>query len=97
MDLSTNSRVVARDHVSCKLEDEAVILNLDDCTYYGLNEGAIAIWELMQKPAFVWEIRDEIVRQFEVEPDSCERDILSLLGQLQDSSLVQIVSSSGES
>jgi hypothetical protein len=94
MNLSINSRVVAiRDHVSCKLEGEAVILNLDDCVYYGLNEGALAIWELMQKPAFVWEIRDEIVRQFQVESDSCERDILNLLGQLKDSSLLQIVSS----
>ena len=41
MDLSINSRVVARDHVSCKLEDEAVILNLDDCTYYGLEDDII--------------------------------------------------------
>lgn len=94
MDLSISSRVVAiRDHVSCELEGEAVILNLDDSVYYGLNETALAIWELVQKPAFVWEIRDEIVRQFPVESDSCERDILNLLGQLKDSSLLQIVSS----
>jgi hypothetical protein len=98
MNLSINSRVVAiRDHVSCELEGEAVILSLDDCVYYGLNEAALAIWELIQKPAFVWEIRNEMVRQFQVESDSCERDILNLLGQLEDSSLLQIVSSSEES
>jgi hypothetical protein len=98
MDLSINSRVVATsDHVSCELEGEAVILNLGDTIYYGVNETALAIWELIQKPAFVWEIRDEIVRQFQVESDSCESDILNLLGQLKDSSLLQIVSSSEES
>jgi hypothetical protein len=95
MSLSINSRVVAaKDHVSCELEGEAVILKLDDCVYYGLNEGALAIWELIQKPAFVWEIRDEIIRQFEVESGSCERDTLDLLERLKDSSLLQIVSSS---
>jgi Coenzyme PQQ synthesis protein D (PqqD) len=98
MALSINSRVVAtRDHVSCELEGEAVILNLNDAVYYGLNEVALAIWERIQEPAFVWEIRDEIVRQFQVESDSCEKDVLNLLGQLKDSSLLQIVSSSDES
>jgi hypothetical protein len=93
MDLSVNSRVVAtRDHVSCELEGEAVILNLEDTVYYGLNETALAIWGLIREPAFVWEIRDEIVRQFHVEPDSCERDLLNLLRQLKDSTLLQIVS-----
>jgi hypothetical protein len=97
MTLSIDSRVVAiRDHVSCELEGEAVILNLHECVYYGLNEVALAVWKLIQKPAFVWEIRDEILRQFQVDSDSCQRDILNLLGQLKDSSLLQIVSSSEE-
>jgi len=98
MNLSINSRVVAtRDQVSCTLEGEAVILSLNDCVYYGLNEVALAIWELIQKPAFVWEIRDEIVRQFQVESENCERDTLNLLSQLEDSSLLQVVSPSEES
>jgi hypothetical protein len=98
MDLSIDSRVVAiSDHVSCELEGEAVILNLADCVYFGLNESSLAIWKVIQKPTFVWEIRDEILRQFQVESESCERDILSLLGQLKDSSLLQIVPSSEES
>jgi hypothetical protein len=98
MDLSANSRVVATsDHVSCELEGEAVILNLSDCVYFGLNESSLAIWKVIQKPAFVWEIRDELVRQFEIESDSCETDVLNFLGQLKDSSLLEIVPISGES
>ncbi len=97
MNLSTSSRVVAiRDQVSCELDGEAVILSLENAVYYGLNETALAIWNLIQKPTFVWEIRDEIVRQFQIESDICERDILNLLGQLNNSSLLQIVSASGE-
>jgi hypothetical protein len=98
MDLSMNSRVVATsDHVSCELEGEAVILNLADCVYFGLNESSLAIWKVIQKPAFVWEIRDEILRQFEIESESCERDLLNFLGQLKESSLLEIVPSAGES
>jgi hypothetical protein len=95
MDLSISSRVVAsKNYVSCELEGEAVILNLDDSVYYGLNETALAVWARIGEPTFVWEIRDEIVRQFQVEPDSCETDLLNLLSQLKDSSLLQIISSS---
>jgi hypothetical protein len=97
MKLCANSRVIATsDHVSCELEGEAVILNLNNCVYFGLNETALAIWQFIQKPAFVWQIRDEIARQFQVDSDSCEIDILNLLGHLKDSSLLQIVDASEE-
>jgi hypothetical protein len=97
MNLSANSRVVATtNHVSCELEGEAVILNLADCVYFGLNETALAIWQFIQKPAFVWQIRNEICDKFQVDSVNCERDILSLLGQLQDSSLLQVVDASEE-
>src|SRR5207248_8005360 len=98
MELSLDSCVVAnKGYVSCELEGEAVILNLEDSVYYGLNETALAIWGLIQEPAFVWKVRDEVVRQFQVEPDNCERDLLSVLGELKDSSLLQIVPTSKES
>ena len=98
MSLSVSSRVVATsEHVSCELDGEAVILSLDDAVYYGLNETGFAIWNLMQKPTFVWEIRDEIVRQFQIESDICEKDLLNLLGQLKESSLLQIVGPSEDS
>jgi hypothetical protein len=86
-----NTRVVAtRNQVSSTLEGEAVILNLDDCVYYGLNETGLAVWELAQEPVFAWQIRDEIVRRFEVKSDSCESEILSLLEQLKNSSLLEV-------
>jgi hypothetical protein len=91
MQLSIESRVVATNqNVFCELDGEAVILNLDHGVYYGLNESSLEIWKLIQKPAFVWEIRDAILEQFRVEPVSCESDLLNLLGQLKDSSLLEI-------
>jgi hypothetical protein len=79
MSLSMESRVVATtDHVFCELEGEGVVLNLADSVYYGLNETSLAIWTFIQKPVFVW--------------DRCESDILNVLEQLKDSSLLTIAS-----
>ncbi|MBG0792650.1 PqqD family protein [Methylocystis sp. H62] len=92
MNLSTDSWVAATSNqASCELEGEAVILSLEDCVYYGLNEVGFAVWALIQTPACVVDIRDQVARRFEVELDVCEKDILNLLEQLRDAGLVQEV------
>jgi hypothetical protein len=89
--LSANSTVVAaRDQVSCGLADEAVILDLRAGVYYGLNSVGARIWDLIQEPRTVDQIRDAILEEYEVDPDSCERDLRALIGDLAARELVRI-------
>ena len=97
MTLSKKSRVIVKENqVSCELEEERVILNLDDNVYYGLNEVGSAVWDLIQQPTYVSEICDAIAQQFEVKSGDCEKDVLVMLGQLEEASLLQVLSSSNE-
>lgn len=50
---------------------------------YTLNETAARIWALMDGQRTVQEIRDEIVKEFEVEADEAQRDLAELLEQLE--------------
>ena len=60
--LPLSARVRARvEQVSCELGDEAVILNLEDGAYYGLNEVAARVWKIVQEPRTVGEIRDALM------------------------------------
>jgi hypothetical protein len=89
--VSRNSTVVAaRDLVSCNLADEAVILNLKDGIYYGLNSVGGRIWSLIQESRTVDQIQDVILEEYEIDPDSCERDLLMLVGDLAARELVRI-------
>jgi len=82
--------VAAKDQVSSYLAGEVVVLSLQTGRYYGLDRVGARIWDLLRTPARVADIRDAIVRQYEVEPDHCERDVLTLLQRLASQELIEI-------
>jgi len=80
--------VVVENQVSVELAGETVILNLGSGMYYGLDPVGARIWELLQEPRKVDEIRDLILAEYEVEPERCERDLITLLEQLTEQGLI---------
>ena len=82
--------VVSKDQVFCDLAGEAVILNLKSGVYYGLDAVGGRIWNLMQVPMTVSDIRDALLKEYEVEPSRCESDLLTLLGELAAAGLIAI-------
>ena len=89
--ITMSSVVVAmQEQVGSRLGEEAVILNLQNSTYYGLNEEGAAIWEMLQKPTPVSDIRDALCAQYDVEPATCEEDLISLLSELAEQGLIEI-------
>ena len=90
-EISSKSVVVAsKDQVSCGLSGEAAILNLSDGMYYGLNEVGARIWSLLSAPIEVAKIRDQIEREYDVDIERCEKDLITLLGKLNDAGLIEV-------
>lgn len=90
--LSLQSAVVASEQqVSSDLGGEAVILSLADGTYYGLDAVGARVWELLQRPSTVAELRDAVLREYEVEEEQCTRDLLVLLEQMMNAHLIKPV------
>ena len=83
--------VAAKDQVSCDLCEEKVILSFRKGVYYGLSTVGARIWNLIQTPRALAEIRDVIVSEYEVEPDRCAADVLNLLTQLASEGLIEVV------
>lgn len=89
--ISENSIVVAaKEQAYSELEGEVVILNLKSGVYSSLNSLGARIWNLLQKPRKVSEIRDIILAQYEVEPKRCEDDLLILLQELELEGLLEV-------
>lgn len=82
--------VAARDQVSADLEGEAVILNLADGVYYGLDGVGARIWELLREPRTAAELRDAVTAEYDVDPDTAWRDLAGLLAELAARRLVEI-------
>ena len=89
--ISENYVIVAKkEQVSSALAGEAVILNLESGVYYGLNPVGASIWNLIQKPTSVREIRDAILEEYNVDFDECDRDVKALLEQLQEQGMIEV-------
>lgn len=94
--LSVHSVVSATtEQVSCPLGDEAAILNLKNTVYYGLNPVGARVWNLLQQPRSVGELRDALLDEYDVEPERCEHDLLELLEKMRSEGLILVRSAAG--
>ena len=89
--VGTNSVVAAtKEQVASDLAGEVILLSLQTGQYYGLDQVGARIWELVQQPARVADIRDAIVREYEVGLEQCEHDVLDLLRGLVTEGLIEV-------
>jgi hypothetical protein len=80
--------VAARDQVSAELEGEAVILNLADGVYYGLDGVGAFVWDLLREPRTPAELCSRITAEYAVDAGTAERDLHALLRDLGERGLV---------
>jgi len=73
--------------VSCNLNDEVAILNLDKAVYFGLEGVGSQIWQALEQPRS----GGAICKLFDVDPAQCEADVLKFLHNLQQAGLVEAV------
>jgi hypothetical protein len=83
--------------VSCDLQGEAAILNVNAGVYYGLDGVGARIWQLLQQPIRVRDLCDRIVAEFEVERERCEGDVIVLAGELAAAGLITVQNENGAS
>ncbi len=89
--ISDPSVVVAtKDQFSCPLGDDIIILDLRAGLYFGLDNVGALVWELVQQPKSVRDLRQAILETFEVAPEVCERDLVALLRELAAKNLIEI-------
>ncbi|MDQ1260874.1 MAG: hypothetical protein QG575_55 [Euryarchaeota archaeon] len=79
-----------KDLFSCDLAGESVILNIKNGLYYGLDPVGSWIWSQIQQPIAVRDVRDAMLKEYEVDADLCERDLIVLLKTMQENELIDV-------
>jgi hypothetical protein len=82
--------VASKDNVSCALGAEAAILNMSSGVYYGLDPVGARVWNLLEQPRSVEDLRAAVLEEYEVEPARCEADLLALLEKLHFEGLIEV-------
>lgn len=81
---------VTPDQVASELAGEVVILNLKSGVYFGLNEVGAFVWNLIQQPIRVADLRQAMLEEYEVAFEQCDADMKALLQNLTDNQLIQL-------
>jgi Coenzyme PQQ synthesis protein D (PqqD) len=69
------------------LDGEAVLLEPDSGTYFGLNAVGTRIWRLLVEQGRLALVLDALVREYDAPADRLEEDLLHLVRRLSDASL----------
>lgn len=88
--ISSSVIKVSKNSTASNLGTETIVLNLDSGKYYGLNDVGVAVWNLIQNPKTVEEIRDAVLAEYEVKYEQCNRDILKLIEELSTIGLIEV-------
>lgn len=91
--LSLDSVVVASgDQVSADLDGDAVVLDLKDGVYFGLNATGTQVWTRLQEPCSASELLSALLASYpELPAEQGVADLLSMLADLQELGLIEVV------
>jgi len=83
--------------VAAEVDGEIVALNPDMSTCYGLNKVGSRVWQLIAEPTRVADICTSLVREYDVDQSTCERQVLKLLEELCGEDLIEAVAATSPS
>lgn len=90
-DLADHDLVSAtKDAVACEFGEGLALLNLKSNIYYSLNGVGAFIWELIQKPKPIADIRSAVLARYNVDPERCRADVDALLQGLAENGLARL-------
>jgi hypothetical protein len=68
-----------------------ILSNLETGFYYGIEEIGRRIWELTSAPIVVTELCGILTKEYDVDADTCEQDVLGFLNELAAERLLLVV------
>lgn len=76
--------------IEAEVDGELIGLEMDRGRCYGFNGTATRIWALIEEPARFSALRERLVAEYEVDSETCDRDVRAVLKVLEADGLVAL-------
>jgi len=87
-----SDRAGAPAHVLVRLLDqESVLLNLETEQYFGLDEIGTRMWQLVTTSPNIDAAYQELLAEYDVQPETLRENLTELLGHLVEHGLLQVL------
>lgn len=85
-------RMAIAEHLTmADLEGEKVVLNLESGQYFGLNEVASRILEIVEEdPATIGQVVDRLLEEYDVERDVLKQDVIRFVREMKAHQLIGV-------
>src|SRR5262245_46229182 len=80
-----------KEPIAASVDDEVVMLSARAQAYFGLDKIGTEIWSMIERPCRVGEICARLVERYEIEPQTCETDVIEFLDELLGHGLIRLV------
>lgn len=74
--------------ISSRMDNEVVMMSIEKGNYYGLNRVGSEIWDKLTEPCSVAGLCDILMKEFNVEKEKCESDVMKYLEKLVAEGLI---------
>jgi hypothetical protein len=66
------------------------MMSVEKGQYFGLEPVGSRVWELIEKPVKVAELIDGLLGKYDVDRETCEKDVLAFLEELHEAGILQV-------
>ncbi len=80
----------AEGFTTAAVHDELMMLNVEQGAYYSLDPIAAEIWRILEQPARVNDITEQLQKRYAVSAEQCRADVLEFLEKLRDNGMILV-------
>ena len=92
MTLRRKGRISIPDGVMVRqLEGEAVLLNLNSESYFGLDDVGTRMWTALTDSESIETAYETLLAEYEVEPEQLQSDLAGFIDKLAEAGLIDVI------
>ena len=82
-------------HLETPLDGETIIMHLKSGMIYAVADTANVIWSELRQPLLFAKLIDQLLQHFEVDRETCTRDVSAFLQELKRLEIIEIEAANG--
>ena len=87
--INQNTKFVRKKELfSSRMDNEIVMMHPESGKYFALNPVASRIWELLETPHNIKELEETLLKEFDVETDTCHKEVSIFLEEILEKNLI---------
>ena len=91
IDINIEMKIVKNKKIEdTNIDEEKVMMNLEKGQYFMMNKIGAYIWDMLEEPRVIKDIINELLQKYEVDYDTCKKEVLNYIVKLKEAELIDI-------